>query len=174
MATIKEELNNLNDLRHLLGMPPLKSWKQSMDKLMAKQAELRAEFAKKDVDTAIEAEAKTPAGKSADNRGPQALSDLFNKPAKMKRRATTPNAELEDDQPKTRHGGLTIASVVRSLLLESYDENDTDADRRVKNLEIFKTVNERHPGLLPEKKKWYVAWYRSQMARKGLFPGAGK
>lgn len=148
MATIKEELQHLNELREALGMQPLKSWKQSMDKLMDKQNELRLEIGEKvhsEMADAIEDEANTPAGKAADKQTAKAVA------AK---------------KPKS----ITVADVVRPLILESYDPKDDDATKRAKNLAIFETVQAKHPGLLDDSKKWYVAWYRGQMTRKGQLP----
>lgn len=148
MATIKEELQHLNELRAKLGMDPLKSWKQSMDKLMAKQNELRLQIGDKvhmGIADVINEEANSPIGKAADKKAAKAVAAKKSK-------------------------GITKANAIRPLILESYDPRDDDAEKRAKNLAIFKAVNEQHPGLIPDEKKWYVAWYRSEMKRKGQLP----
>jgi len=140
MSTIKELLQALNNVRARKGEQPLKSWKQSAAKLEERLRKERHDIVAGSAQTAINEEADTPVGQAAD----------------VKSLEQTPEPKVR----KSKDGGPSIAEVVRPLLLTT----------EMTNREIFDHIQDKHPGLLDEKRKWYTAWYRGDLRRKGKLP----
>lgn len=139
--SIKERLEHFNALRVTNGDKPLKSWSKSGAALEDRIKDLTKELAAKSSANAIDEEAKTPRGKSANK---------------------------SKNVPVSKRRGEVTADVIRPYLLDTELSNHEIYEKISANHPGFFDYTNKEGEFVKDGRKWHIAWYRAQLHRKGL------